>query len=311
MLNKLKEISKRKTAFIESAEKKLERRLNILEKKLVKAIFDSFVDKATIDGGVITFSNTNLNLLASIDSVIAKFKREQYLEVFSSHVKDYLTIGTLTNTYFETQITESRFNRLEKRIRKVNLNSIGLDEKGVLKKGGFLETFYNNDGFSTEIKRTVIKHIDSGSRIEALRTELVDTIISTEKKNGLLKRYWRQHAYDTQQRFNRNYSNTWADATGMTASFYSAGTVSDSRIFCKERVGKVFLIDEVEDWKDIANKRQGKNIIGPIVANKASYNPRRDCGGINCQHVLNPISDFIALDADKTLKLEDGKLVRV
>lgn len=314
MIRKLRKLNSLRTEYIEGAEKKLLRGLSMLEKELIDKIFDSLIDRFNTNRGALIYDSENFGLLPSLDKIIEEFRSSSYLGLFSSHANDYLEIANQTNSFFKIQVTKNQYDKLSKRVTKTGLKSVGLTDEGKLIKGGFLDSFYNSDQINAEIKRVIIKNINGESKLSELRKELIDNIVTTKEKNGLLRRHWRQNAFDTQQQFNRNHAKVWANEVGMTACEYSAGTVRDSRIFCVDRVGKVFLKSELSEWNSLVNKKETRNgkrvFTGPIMANGASYSPEVDCGGINCQHNLMYISDDLAISIDGSLSLKDGKLVR-
>ena len=70
---------------------------------------------------------------------------------------------------------------------------------------------------------------------------------------------------------------------GLKFAIYQGGLRDDSRLFCIERNNKCFSEQEIEEWKHLSFAGKPEN-----------YNPFYDCGGINCAHRLDWISDQLA-----------------
>ena len=74
-------------------------------------------------------------------------------------------------------------------------------------------------------------------------------------------------------RHDRNVQKKYAERIGLRTFIYTGGLIQTSRDFCEDRNGKVFTIEEAEEWKDL--NWDGKPEI---------YNPLIDLGGYNCRH---------------------------
>jgi hypothetical protein len=76
----------------------------------------------------------------------------------------------------------------------------------------------------------------------------------------------------------------YADQLGLNYAVYSGTLKDNSRQFCEDRLNLVFTRAEIAGWAKL--EFSGKPKIG--------YDPFHDCGGHNCRHHLNFITDQIA-----------------
>jgi hypothetical protein len=70
---------------------------------------------------------------------------------------------------------------------------------------------------------------------------------------------------------------------GLRFAIYQGGLRDDSRQFCIERNGKCYSESEIQKWEKLDFQGKSEN-----------YNPFYDCGGANCIHRLDWISDELA-----------------
>lgn len=306
------EIEKNKLEFIETRVSQLKGKVIGLEKTLFRAILSRFIVDLQTDNGIIANTPKNLALISTIDDIYNEFNIKHQSKLTTEYAKDLIKIGSFNQDYFKKVVEENKAEVNDK-LRKRSLEVLGIEKKGtntIIKKGGYLDMFLNDTTVKTQIKRRAVLAIQVGQTTQDLRKTIASDIITTNQKEGLLKRYWRQNAIDTYSAFDRSTGKALADEYNLQACFYSTGTESDSRYFCKHNVGKVYLREEVEEWKDYVNKKRGGKYIGAIVESKSSYNPFIQQGGINCKHSLRWISNRTALRQDNTLYEEDGVLYR-
>jgi hypothetical protein len=71
---------------------------------------------------------------------------------------------------------------------------------------------------------------------------------------------------------------------GLKYAVYQGGLIKTSRDFCEDRNNKCFSEKEIMSWENL--NWEGKPQIG--------YNALIDCGGYNCRHRLDWISEEYA-----------------
>lgn len=305
-------LEKKKLEFIETRVGKLKKKVIGLEKKLFRALLTKFIVDLQTENGVISNTPKNLALISVIDEIYNDFNNKHQSKLTSQYASDLIKIGGFNQEYFKSIVQENK-EEINEKLKARNLRTLGIEKvkgKTKIKKDGYLDLFLKDTTVKTQIKRRALLAVQVGMSVQDLRKTIATDVVTSQQSEGLLKRYWRQNAIDTYSAFDRSTSKALADEYEMQACAYSNGTESDTRKFCKHNVGKIYLRDEVEEWKDYANRKRGKKYIGPIVESKSSYNPFIQQGGINCKHSLRWITNRTALREDKTLTEENGVLIR-
>ncbi len=177
--------------------------------------------------------------------------------------------------------------------------NLGLTKENTLSKGGFLEKFVSDDILRQELKDSTYKAISSGKGFRTFKEDLQTLIVGDDNYQGGLQRHYRTYAYDSYSMVDRATSNVFANELGLEAFIYGGTIVDNTREFCEKRVGKVWLVSEAKEWKDI--EFQGK---------PKDYDPLNDLGGYNCMHSTNYISNEEAIRRRDDLKEnKEGKLI--
>lgn len=132
-----------------------------------------------------------------------------------------------------------------------------------------------------EITETIItlSSSDEGIDLTELRKIIRDNFNVNEYDND----FFNSKVHDLYSQYQRIGKNEVRKELGLRFAIYQGGLVDDSRHFCIERNGKCFSEIEIEQWKYLDFKGKPEN-----------YNPFYDCGGNNCRHRFDWISDQLA-----------------
>jgi hypothetical protein len=88
-------------------------------------------------------------------------------------------------------------------------------------------------------------------------------------------------ANDAFNEINRGLVNYFAKKADVEWYLYDGPLAEVNRDFCRERVGKVFHIDEIRKWADLEWKGKKKGTNSKTIFDF--------CGGYNCEHQLIPV----------------------
>lgn len=302
-----------KLKFIFERLDKLKRRVARLEKSLFESINSRLLLFLQVDdNGNIKNNQTNLNYINRVDSIFNDINKGQNLDTVSIFAKDLISVGSKNEYYFRTILNTDVKDKAEL-IKNRNLKALGIEatKKGSkLTKGGFLDLFLNDETPRNTIKRLAYQFIVNGTPINEFKDTLIQEIVTSERKSGIMDKHYRSYAYETYNSFDRSNAKAWADEFKLQVAQYTKGLESDSRYFCIHNIGKYFLREEIQEWDTLKNKKIGKKVVGPIVPRDYSYNPFIRQGGINCKHGLRWVSNEFALRYDKTLYLDEKGIMR-
>ena len=242
-----------------------------VERLLYSILMDYLIDNLTIKDDKIVYNTSNINAIKALERKIER-RMSQPLE----KVKDTLSkgIGRVVN---QTQnITHSHAPGVSKQVTQVIVSKILNHAATTLNQKVDLQAAY------AELKQTALSELEKydGISLRELRKVLEVKI----KRKGLVRRYWSRWIHDIYSQYQRVAANEVRTGLGLRFARYQGGVIDNTRSFCKERNRKVFHVSEIEDWKLLSWK--GKPESG--------YNPFYDCGGYNCRHRLDWISDELA-----------------
>lgn len=287
-----------KAAFIDSQLAKLEKLLDKLGPLLNQQIVDDFLSQLSIENGQVLTDIQNLRTTALIEAAYETFLQQEGFKVVAQMIPDLYELTGLNLDYF-TDLEGMKVNGTD--IEKIVNERLGLNDKGELKKKGFMKGLLDDPTVKNDIKQFALDKVMGGTGYEDLRSGLKEKIEGSPDKMGSFKQHYRNTAYDTYAKIDRLNGKLWADKLDLKYFIYAGTKRKASRHFCISKKGKVFSTDEADKWKDeigitIINNKGKRVPAGPIVTGEdvATYNPLIDCGGYGCVDDIMYISEEIA-----------------
>jgi hypothetical protein len=165
---------------------------------------------------------------------------------------------------------------------------------GTLAAGSALLSVLRDPEALNVLKNTILSAVFGGITITALKIA-VETIV-TKVDGGIVKKLFEKTIPDPYVRVDRFIGNTYAQKLELTYAIYQGGLIGTSRPFCRERNNRVFSRDEIARFGTPADQYGGyeNKSTGDFQGKPKIYNPFTDCGGYNCRHQLDWISDELA-----------------
>lgn len=306
-LKLLRATAEEKAKFIDEQLLKLEKLMDKLGVLLNKQILDSYLNELSVENGIILTDVQNQRKSALIDKAYDFFMQKNGYKVVTTMIEDLYAVSGMNADYFsELQGMKINASDIEETIN----TRLGLNNKGELKRDGFMKGLMDNPSIKDEIKNYVLDKTISGTGYEDLRNGLRDLITGNEEKMGNFKQFYRNTAYDTYARIDALNGKLYGDKIGLNYFIYAGTRRKASRHFCIHKKGKVFSRDEALEWKNLigtttTDEVTGKRVLaGPIVAREdiATYNPFVDRGGYGCVDDIMWVSDEIAMSMRPELK---------
>ena len=262
---------------IDELVKGTEARLKKLERIIFNEVADYLSSNLFIDVGEgsdlfiqkqnISFTPHNAGVIASIDRLLSKFSPA------IQKIGKYIISGIKSVLGLTTQ----QLTKVDVRAEK---NSLIIDEllthsATIINKDMTLEKIFTNIKQQAIALMTDPKGID----LKELRSELKSNIID----NKLAQRYYSRWTHDLYSQMQRVGANKIRLNLGLKYAIYQGGLIKTSRPFCEERNGKCFSEEEINSWN--TEEWEGK---------PEGYNAIVDCGGYNCRHRLDWVSEQMA-----------------
>lgn len=311
------DIFDRKDKYINKATDALDRLIQKQANDLFGRVWDSLIEILKIEDGSIETSADNYKAISRIDAIYDQFVKDNGPTLAKEIFTNVNEISKMNVDYFGEFDSDQRdYKATTDAVKKIVNERLGLDVTGNktvrLKKGGYMDSLLSDNTIRNQIKETTFREVTVGSGFKNFRKTLSDLIVGNEDQLGGFRQYHRNYAYDVYVQIDRLESTLIATDIGLE-DFIFAGTIIDtSRLFCKERVGKVFSVKGAAKWKELIGKykmvdgaRPGtkkKVPIGPIVQNKDTYDPITQMGGIGCRHLAR----FLSKESAALLKKQQG-----
>lgn len=256
-------------------------------------LYDDLMENilSSLEGEQIANTSQNISSLAVVDKVWNNFVQNEIIPIMRKYVSDLKEINTLNAQYFGVFAETKRImDEVEKEINQSTFDRLGVNQKGGVIKGGYLDSLIRDETVKNEVKKLTYKAIVS-ERITKKEyiASMRELVKGSQGKMGALDRHFDTFAYDTYTQHDRSVSWQYAGRLGLKYAAYLGGLVEDSRPFCVVRNGKTFSTEEIlkfgtpkDTYGGYTNKSKGEFKGKPL-----EYDPIIDCGGYRCRHSLN------------------------
>lgn len=292
-----RQLSKLKREFIEDRQDAMKTIFTAAEKRLYEQIFDKIVSGFETENGALVASGKNLNITSELNGIFKQFNKSEYSKIIGKFSGELGQIVDMNSDYFRNvadSTTPERFNMVNKEVKSFMSKRIGLNNASEIVKDSYLDRLIKDETLKNKVKDKLLRGVTNKVPVKKLIKDLQDTIVGNDKVEGGLIQYFNTNIRDTYNQFDRTTSKLYADKLDLKYFVYQGGKIKTSRKFCLKHDGKCYSTDEAKLWeKQIGLKDSKGKPTGPI-ANKSTYNPLVDCGGYNCRHSLDFISNSLA-----------------
>lgn len=268
------------------------------ERELFEAMARRIVDAIDQGGGTVSTRMGSASINRMVDEAFRAIEKGNLKAFYQQSLGDLFRILAANDIYgaalFRTvsRAGDARYKQIRAQVDRSMRARIGIDDKGRSIKGGYFDDLLGNvsQAVKAEIKTTLNAGVNAGIPMGRLLRQVEISIKGTRAIPGALTKALQSHVFDTYQAFDREASKTYAVKLGLDTFVYQGGLIETSREFCIKRNGKVFTLDEAEEWrcdKDLPKKKAEGSCAG-------AYNPTQDMGRWNCRHRVRFISRAMA-----------------
>lgn len=292
-----------KVKFIEDATKRLDRTFTSLSEELYKTIIEKFVDQLEKKGDTILNNSTNLQLIASIEYVYAKFADINLPAVAAQITTGANKVnGYNVDYYSQFEADKGKFTATTQKTQKIIRDRLGITAEGNgkkvnLKPGGYMDSLLKDNSIKNELKNLSYREVMKGAGFQDFKKGLETFIVGDKETLGGFKQFYRNYAYDIFVDIDRHESTLIATELDLKYFIYEGPIIDTSRKFCIDRAGKVFSIKEAEKW--IEDPWIKKNLDKGYIT---TYDPVTDMGLFSCRHIPRFISKEVAYSLRPELK---------
>jgi hypothetical protein len=285
------QISELRQRFIEQKQSAMKSKMSAVQKRLYDRIFSNIILRLEVDAGRVSSTGKNLNVVSDIDAIFKNFVKTDMQSVITQFGADLGKLIVYNDDYFRAAIdptSTTRFDSVKKEVKSFMKKRIGVNTKNEIVSDGYLDRLLKDQAIKNKIKDQIVRGVTNRLPVDRLTKSLQNGIIGDPNVDGDLVKFFNQHMNDTYNQFDRLTSKMYAEKLDMKFFIYQGGKIKSSRNFCINHDGKCYTTKEAAGWKGLIGTKNGP------IADKATYNPLVDCGGYNCRHSLDYISDSLA-----------------
>jgi len=277
----------------------LQKRFDKVEPKFVKQVVD-WVEKFRTTSGNLVRSKENLARLGSFKTAINRFlEKAGYNAMVSGFLENFDEIGA------NTQLVQQELNGIA--ITKSFLNPFkryAVNNVIAAMQGQGLNTDLVNP-----LKNELLIAVNQGSSLKDVVESVAGQLITTEARQGVLKRITLQASRDALLQYDGIVNEAVRKSYKMDALLYVGSIVKDSRAQCERWVredknGKVGLIL----FEDLQNEINWAEDNGTgMIPNTTPENFCQNRGGYNCRHIAYPVRSANYIKEEKVKEPEASK----
>jgi hypothetical protein len=279
----LKKIYQKKLDFIDKSLGDFDKDVKRLQTELFDLLITDYVSQLTVIDGIIVLSEKNARLLAGLDKVMTQFKETFALDTFQKLGEGMIKMTDLTSDYFRAitggqKIIDSIASKLDK-----YRAAVGIDKKGVLIEGSFLDNLANTPELKTQLSKYMQTAVTTEMDYRTFANGLKDMVKGSEGTAGAMERYVGTYAHDTFFQQARQQDNFFADQLGLDYFLWEGELIKTSRPLCVANHGKVFSREQLESLNNRtwAGKIPDVDIFSQVA-------------GYQCRHTLRAITSEMA-----------------
>ena len=275
----------KKAKFIEKNILFIGKESAIIQKKLLDLITQDFVSQLEYVDGALVNSVKNYQIINNFDNVLNDFQ-DTYMKPLVSNIgESILELTPINAEYYKILgANKTTVEQLVKKLRWLN-ERIGVDKKGNVISGSYLDNLATAPELRTELKDYVIKNVVNESGIKDFQKGFKTLLSDSDNVDGAMKKYYKQYTFDTFNSVDETINSYMADSLNLKYFVYSGTLIKTSRCFCRKRQGKVFSTEDTLNW-----------VNDPTLPKTPNYNPLIDRGSYNCRHNIRYISEERAIE---------------
>jgi hypothetical protein len=273
--------SKERQKLIASYEDQKSKRIRAIQRAFRVAVTSYLISSLDTDGGNIKDTIKNYTILAGLSGLQREFEAVTVLPFLRWMARSANKLLSANNRYFNNAP-----DTVKDKVKRAIQARLGIQNGDNIRKGGFLSTVGDTTKVFNDIKALATRTVSDKSD-----TKELSRAIKTYDEGAQLIQDFENKSIDLFPVVDRDAGERFRDELGLRHAIYQGGIIKTSRPFCIERNNKVFTVEEIASWALL--DFQGKS---------NPYNPFKDCGGYNCRHQLDWISDELAYKLRPDLK---------
>lgn len=298
------QLAKLRADYLAKRQELLQSEVDRISVILFDQVYTEYLSALEQEDGKIVYNGKNINAVKGLDKIYKNFRDKHNAPVIKQFVLDMQGITPLNQEYFASIQNKPTKAIAEKALKAVN-SGLGLNEKLVPRKGGYIDKVLRDDSVLKAIKKKTTEAITNRRGFQQFRNEIRETIVGVKDQplSGKVQQYYRNAVYDSYARVDRLNSETFADELGMQYFFWAGGIIPTSRPLCIHLNGKIVNSASFQHLKYSQLKKKYQPGL------PKDWKPLIDMGGFSCIHRKDYVATEVAL-AMREKWLDESSLLK-
>lgn len=266
------------TSLIDRIEQQFGKVVKDLQRELFGVAVGSLTSYLTDDANRLTFTVRNINRANAVGVRVNVRSRRRRGKILSFLLDAFDQLFRPNREYYDPNTPESVHDAARRRV----LLLYGYDtDKEVVIEGGYFEQVLQAGEVGSQVSQVINNALASRSDLSDLRKRLRQAMNPTARQ-GLTEAQFTRLTRDLFAEYDRTIKLEYKERLGLKYALYAGTEMDETRPFCSERYGLIYTEKEIASWN--TQEWQGKK-PGPVEI---------VCGGYNCRHTLNWVTDEVA-----------------
>lgn len=274
-----------KEKFINTNLKRFESDILKLQTELWDLIAMEYIPDFNITKGG-NLARNNVNKAIALDKIFTQFDEEFQKSVLSRFANDLLKLTNFSKRQFAADgFKKATLDKISEQTGFIN-KSIGIDKKGNLIKGSYLDRLATTAEVRSKLKNYVVSQVNVKTNLKDFQKGFKDLVVGNKARGikGELFKYHSQFSFDAFSQIGRVSDVFYGEQLGLGFFIYEGTLIKTSRCFCIKRKGMIFNIEDTRRWKNDSQ----------LLGDPNTYNPLMELGRWRCRHQIRMISNELA-----------------
>lgn len=284
------EIENARLEYIKLRQELLRRKAGGLQQRLWTKIAALIDDMDVSADGRIKTTVRNTGALQRLNTTFQSFYLTAERTIGTWLAKAVVNLLGLNRLYIRSVDKKFNAKSVEERILASTMRQLGFDmAKNRVIRGSWLAGLLQAQSVKIKAMQRISTALAARQSLKDFRKALRQEFLNTSTGLGLLEKHYNTHTSNFFASIDRQTQLYYAEEAKLEYAIWAGSIIaptkrsSGSRLFCRQRVNRIYTIKEIKSWE--AQDWQGKIANSNILVTM---------GGHNCTHSLSFISQAMA-----------------
>jgi len=262
-------------------EEKLQRKINGIQARVYRQVLQGLTSLVNDQNGNLLFNVRNIQTANRIALMVETEMENEGRVLLKWVVRNLLKLFRLNTRYFASLDPRSEQREQQLLFRVMLRYGYNTKTKQVT-SSGVLSALSQSQAISSRVSESINQGLAAKMTMSTFKNNFRQAFVNPQGL-GMVQSQFNRFAQDLFQDFDRETQKQYADDLKLNFAIYSGTEIKTTRDFCEKRVNNIYTKEEINSWN--AQNWAGKRQNVPVEV---------QCGGYNCRHHFNYISDELA-----------------